>query len=126
MPGPETKTLRDEIAKLHGTVSKVLAQNADLASQNADLMARVRALEARIAYENPHSPPSRGSIPSQQRKRAGSAGGSSGSPAPPGAGRCSQPRTHILPCSPAWDRPTPGQGRLRGSIPSRSNARFYM
>jgi len=42
-------------------------------------------LEARLArYENPHSRPTRGPVPSQQGKQAGSAPGSSESPARPG------------------------------------------
>jgi len=88
LPDTETAILRKEIADLHGVVSEVKARNAELAARVADLEARNRELEARLAHcENPYSPPSRGSIPSQQRKRARSARGGSRSPAPSGAGR---------------------------------------
>jgi len=88
LPDTETAILRKEMARLHEAFAEVKARNADLAARVADLEARNRELEARLAYyENPHSPPSRGSIPSQQRKRARSARGRSKAPAPSGAGR---------------------------------------
>jgi len=85
LPNPEIKMLRDERARLIAESLKLHKAFCEAQAEYADLVAEKMMLEARLAYyENPHSPPTRGPVPSQQGQQAGSALGSPESPARPG------------------------------------------
>lgn len=70
----DIKELRDEIAGLRGMLAK---QDNAISKQNqtiSDLNRTISDLRRRLVYyENPHSPPSKNSIPTVKRKKAGSA-----------------------------------------------------
>ena len=76
MSNSEIKILRDELAKMIAEIKKrdsVIEKQAHILDQGkkamAELIMEIDMLKRRlIIYENPHAPPSHGSVPAQQKK----------------------------------------------------------
>ena len=76
MSNSEAKILRDELAKMIAEIKKrdsVIEKQAHILDQGkkamAELIMEIDMLKRRlIIYENPHAPPSHGSVPAQQKK----------------------------------------------------------
>ena len=76
MSNSDVKTLRDELAKMIAEIKKRDTMIEELTriveegkKTTAELIMEIDMLRRRlIIYENPHAPPSHGSVPAQQKK----------------------------------------------------------